>query len=282
MSAEFNKTPEAANERIMIYHSPFEYSYLWLPLIGFTIGFFASVLGSGGGFFFLPALILLYDVPTQEAVATSLAATLPICLVGSVGHYRARQIHIRTGLVFALAGIAGALAGAGLSGQISSQQLKTGFGIYSAFLGLQMFISNWRRNLARKRGSDEKVMSEAQKLRRGSYYGFLAGMVTGTFGTSGAAPVLAGLLSMQIPIKIVAGTSLLVITVTTISALGAHFMIGTINLTLVWFLTSGAVLGAVTGPVFLSRIRTERAEGPVRYWYALVMLILGSILMFNN
>src|SRR5690554_78788 len=266
----------------MIYHSSFEYSYLWLPLIGFTIGFFASVLGSGGGFFFLPALILLYNVPAQEAVATSLAATLPICIVGSVGHFRANHIHLKTGVIFAVAGILGAIAGAGLSGQITSTQLKTGFGIYSAFLGLQMIISNWRQNLARKRGVAVKTLTGAQRVRRGSYYGFLAGMVTGTFGTSGAAPVLAGLLSMNIPIKIVAGTSLLIITVTTVSALVAHFMIGTIDLTLVYFLTSGAVIGAVSGPKFLSRIRTERAEGSVRYWYALVMLALGILLITNN
>lgn len=266
----------------MIYHSSFENSYLWLPLIGFTIGFLASVLGSGGGFFFLPALILFYSVPAQEAVATSLAATLPICVIGSVGHYRAKHVHTKIGLLFAVAGILGAIAGAGLSSQITSGQLKTGFGIYSAFLAIQMIITNWRSNKAKRRGDKVKAMTEGKKIRRGSYYGFLAGMVTGTFGTSGAAPVLAGLFSMQIPLKIVAGTSLLVITVTTISALGAHFMIGTIDLTLVYFLTSGAVIGAFSGPRFLSRIRTDRAEGSIRYWYALVMLILGVLLIVNN
>jgi len=69
----------------MIFHSSFQYCYLWLPLVGFIIGFFASMAGGGGGFFFLPVLILLFKVPAQIAVATSLAATLPICIVGSWG-----------------------------------------------------------------------------------------------------------------------------------------------------------------------------------------------------
>jgi len=66
----------------MIYHSSFEYYYLWLPLIGFMIGFIGSLIGGGGGFFFIPVLTLIFHVPAQIAVATSLAATLPIGIVG--------------------------------------------------------------------------------------------------------------------------------------------------------------------------------------------------------
>ncbi len=266
----------------MIFHSSFEYSYLWLPLIGFTIGFFASVIGSGGGFFFLPALILLYKVPAQVAVATSLAATLPICIVGSIGHYRNSHIHVKLGLIFAVAGLIGAVAGAGLSSQITSSQLKIGFGIYSAIIAGQIVFNDWRAKKNSKKNIGEKEISRREKLGKGSYYGFWAGVVTGTFGTSGAAPVLAGLLSMRIPLKIVAGTSLMIITVTTFSALGAHFLVGEIDLTLVYFLTAGAVIGAVSGPKFLAGIKTDRAEGSVRGWYALGLFIFGVLLITSN
>ena len=93
----------------MIFHSSFEYYYLWLPLIGFMIGFIGSLLGGGGGFFFIPVLTLIFNVPAQIAVATSLAATLPIGIIGSFGHYRNDNINIRLGLAFALAGILGAI-----------------------------------------------------------------------------------------------------------------------------------------------------------------------------
>ncbi len=266
----------------MIFHSSFELSYLWLPLIGFSIGFFASVIGSGGGFVFLPSLILIYNVPAQTAVATSLAATLPICIVGSIGHYRNRHIHIRLGLIFGLAGIFGSIAGAGLSNMVTPGQLKFGFGIYSGLIALQIIISDWKRKRARKNGIEVPEISDGKKLRKGSSYGFMAGMVTGTFGTSGAAPVLAGLLSMKIPLKVVAGTSLMIITVTTFTALGAHFLIGRIDLTLVWFLSSGAVIGAFTGPRFLAGIKTDRAESPARRWYAMGLLIFGILLIATN
>lgn len=266
----------------MIFHSTFEYSYLWLPVIGFTIGFFASVIGSGGGFFFLPSLILIYNVPAQTAVATSLAATLPICIVGSIGHYRNSHIHLRLGFTFALAGIFGAVAGAGLSNLVTPGQLKVGFGIYSGLIAFQIIISDWKRKKALQSGLKLPEMSVRRKFRKGSSYGFMAGLVTGTFGTSGAAPVLAGLMSMKIPLKVVAGTSLMIITVTTFSALGAHFLIGRIDLTLVWFLTSGAVIGAFTGPRFLAGIKTDKAESPARRWYALGLLIFGILLIATN
>lgn len=266
----------------MIFHSSFEYSYLWLPLIGFTIGFFASVIGSGGGFFFLPSLILIYNVPAQTAVATSLAATLPICIVGSIGHYRKSHVQMKLGLIFAIAGIFGSVAGAGISNMVTSVQLKIGFGIFSGLIALQIIISEWRMKKALKSGLKREDMRGRRKFRRGSFYGFMAGMVTGTFGTSGAAPVMAGLLSMKIPLKVVAGTSLMIITVTTFTALSVHFLIGRIDLTLVWFLTSGAVIGAFTGPRFLAGIKTDMAETPARRWYALGLLIFGILLITTN
>jgi uncharacterized protein len=266
----------------MIFHSSFEYIYLLLPLIGFTVGFFASVLGSGGGFFFLPVLILIFNVPAHIAVATSLAASLPICIVGSLGHYRKRNIHMQLGLIFAVAGIIGAVAGAGISSLVTSRQLKVGFGIYSIMIAFQLLYNTRREKIARSKGLQLMPPVGDARLRNGSLYGFAAGIVTGTFGTSGAAPVLAGLFSMRIPLKVVAGTSLMIITVTTISALGAHFLVGTIDLTLVYFLTSGAVIGSAAGPEMLAEIKTDRAELPVRNWYAFGLAAFGLLMILSN
>jgi uncharacterized membrane protein YfcA len=203
-------------------------------------------------------------------------------VVGSVGHYRNSHIHLKLGLIFAAAGIFGAIAGAGLSSLVTSSQLKMGFGIYSAVIAMQIIISDWKMRRAKARKEKIKKFSGTKKLGKGSYYGFLAGLVTGTFGTSGAAPVLAGLLSMRIPLKVVAGTSLMIITITTISALGAHFILGKIDLTLVYFLTAGAVIGAVSGPRFLAGIKTDRAESSVRIWYAMGLFVFGVLLITIN
>src|SRR5512139_2114447 len=185
----------------MIFHSSFEYYYLWLPLIGFMIGFIGSLLGGGGGFFFIPVLTLIFNVPPQIAVATSLAATLPIGIVGSLGHYRNDNINIRLGSALAAAGILGALSGASLTSLMTTGQLKISFGIYSILMALLMIISNWKTKQAEANGIAIPDRSSFQKLVRGSFFGFLSGIITGTFGTSGTAPVQAGMFAMRMPIK---------------------------------------------------------------------------------
>ncbi len=265
----------------MVFHSAFENSYLWLPLVGFVIGFLGSVIGGGGGFFFLPLLILVFHVPAQIAVSTSLAATLPVCIVGALSHYRNGNIDLRMGSVFAIAGIMGALIGAGLTGMLTTGQLKVSFGIYSILLAGHMMLSNRKKIRAEANGEVIPEITPFQKRTRGSVYGLLAGVITGTFGTSGTAPVLAGLFAIRLPIKLIAGTSLIIVFVNTASALGAHFMVGRIDLTLVYFLTAGTIIGAFSGPRLISGVKIERSENSVRFWFALIMMALGILMIIT-
>jgi uncharacterized membrane protein YfcA len=148
----------------MIFHSSFEYIYLWLPLIGFIIGLWGSMMGGGGGFFFIPILTVLFNVPAQISVATSLAATLPICVVGTFGHYRKGNIDVRMGLTFAFTGILGALVGAKLTSLMTAGQLKVSFGIYSILIALLMIISNWKEKRAEANGISMPDRSRLQKI----------------------------------------------------------------------------------------------------------------------
>ena len=263
----------------MIYYSSFENNFLWLPVIGFVIGLFGSMIGGGGGFIFIPLLTLLFNVPAQVAVPTSLAATLPICIVGSVGHYQAGNINMRIGMLFVSAGILGAFIGAGFTSIMTTSQLKIGFGIYAILIALQMIYNNIKKSRSEAKGLEQPDKSRTYKFSRSIIFGFLAGIISGTFGTSGTAPVLAGLFALQLPLKIVIGTSLVIISMNTVFALGAHFLLGKIDLTLVYFLSAGAILGAFAGPKIISSIKIDRAENSIRYWYALGMIIFGILMI---
>lgn len=265
----------------MIFHSAFENSYLWLPLAGFLVGLIGTMIGGGGGFFFIPVLTLLFNVPAQIALTTSLAATLPICIIGSIGHHRNGNIDIRMGAVFAVAGISGALAGAGLTSLVSPKHLKISWGIYAILMALNLIISNYRKKRDEANGVVNHNGSGFKKITTGAFFGFLAGVITATFGTSGATPVQAGLFTMHMPVKVVIGTTLMVVMVNTASALGAHFLVGDMDLTMVYFLTAGTVLGALLGPRILDGIKLDRVDGPVRQWYALGMIVFGILMIFS-
>lgn len=266
----------------MTFHSLFELNYLWLPLIGFIVGFCGAVIGGGGGFFFLPVLILLFDVPAQVAVPTSLAATIPVCIAGSVAHHRKNNLHLPTGIIFAVAGVFGAMSGAGITSLITETQLQISFGVYSILMALQMLFGLWKENRAKTKGERLKPLKKSTLYLRGSLYGFLGGIITGTFGTSGIAPVMAGMFSLRMPLKLVIGTSLIVVCANTLSALGAHFMVGEIDLTLVYFLTVGTIIGALTGPVVLAGVKLDNAESPVRKWFALAMIAFGVVMIVTK
>lgn len=265
----------------MIFHSPIETMYYLLPLVGLIIGLFGTMLGGGGGFFFLPILTLLLNVQAQTAVITSLVATLPICIVGSFGHYRKRNINFRIAAMFALAGIVGAFIGAGITSRISANQLKISFGIYSVLIALNIAYSAWQKKRMDANGAEQQNNSGLVKIAKGSFFGFFAGTITGTFGTSGTAPVLAGLFTMRIPLKLVIGTSLLVVLANTIFAVGAHLLVGKIDLTLIYFLTAGSIIGALLGPKLLSKVKTDNSENKFRYLYAIIMVALGILMIMG-
>jgi hypothetical protein len=265
----------------MMFFSAFQQTYLWLPLIGFVVGMLATMIGTGGGFFFPLILILFFNTPGHIAVGTSLAATLPLCIVGTVGYYRSGNIHIRIALIFGIAGIFGALAGAAFTQLMNTNHLKMAFGVYSILMAGLIFWNSRKKKHASPNEEQNPDGMVQKKKYKGTFYGFMGGIISGTFGTSGAAPVLAGLMALHTPIRLVAGTSLFVVLINTFSALAGHVFIGEIDLTLVVFLTSGTILGAFLGPRLLSHVKLEKRETPIRKIFAFVMLIFGIILILT-
>ena len=262
----------------MIFYSSIETIYFLLPLIGFLVGLFGTMLGGGGGFFFLPIRTLIIGVPAQTAVLTSLVATLPICLVGTMRHYRQGNVNSMIGFAFSLTGIIGALIGVTLVGSVSSEQLKLSFGVYSILIAINMVVSTVRNK--KEKCSSNKKHSMLGRIK-GPFFGFFAGLITGSFGTSGTAPILAGLFTMNIPLKMVIGTSLMVVLINTLFAIGAHSFVGTVDLTLVAFLTIGSIAGALIGPSLLAKTKTNNAERKIKYIYAFVIVGIGVAMLLG-
>ncbi|MFW5760331.1 MAG: sulfite exporter TauE/SafE family protein [Cyclobacteriaceae bacterium] len=260
----------------MVFFSTIEPVFYLLPIVGFTVGVFGTILGGGGGFFFLPVLTLGLKVPAQTAVITTLVATLPICIVGSLGHLRKGNVNARIGMLLSLFGVIGAFVGAWVTGVISTAQLKAGFGIYTILIALNIVISTWREA---GKTHLKKEKHKPLRMTKSGFLAFTAGIITGTFGTSGTAPILASLFNMRIPVKVVIGTSLLVVLTNTLFAISAHFLVSSIDLTLVGFLTIGSVTGAVIGPKLLAKSTIEKSGDSVKYIYAFVMAIIGILMI---
>ncbi|MCB1507852.1 MAG: sulfite exporter TauE/SafE family protein [Hyphomicrobiaceae bacterium] len=94
-------------------------------LIGASIGFLGSVLGIGGGFILVPALIYLLRVPTNIVIGTSLLQILVTMAVATLLHAVTNQsVDIILGLILMVGGVIGAQFGASFGQKMRGEQLR--------------------------------------------------------------------------------------------------------------------------------------------------------------
>ncbi|MCA9055138.1 MAG: sulfite exporter TauE/SafE family protein, partial [Planctomycetaceae bacterium] len=110
-------------------------------MYGVIVGFSLGLTGGGGSIFAVPLLVYGLGVPARDAVTISLAAVGLTALFGAVQRWRAGQVEVRTGLMFAVAGMFGAPIGAWLSGLLSDVILLTLFAVLMLFVAVRM----WRK-----------------------------------------------------------------------------------------------------------------------------------------
>ncbi|MGE0494590.1 MAG: sulfite exporter TauE/SafE family protein [Vulcanimicrobiota bacterium] len=113
-----------------------------LALQAFGVGLFTGLVGVGGGFLIVPALVLLVGLEMSAAVPTSLAIIAANSAVGLLGY--SRTTHFDWGLVagFLTAALAGMYAGTKLARRVDQEQLKQGFGVMLVVVALVILARN--------------------------------------------------------------------------------------------------------------------------------------------
>jgi uncharacterized protein len=106
-------------------------------IVGFAAGILSALFGVGGGLIYVPTLIFL-DKDAHVAVATSLAAMVPVILVGSWRQTRYGNVEWRDAIVIGLASVATAKLGEVVATSLSSKALERAFALVLVFVALQM------------------------------------------------------------------------------------------------------------------------------------------------
>lgn len=229
-----------------------------LPVFGFLIGLFVAIMGGGGGVFYVPVLTLLFGVPTQLAVATSLAAILPTTIIGAISHSRLGNVNVRIGVIFGVSGIIGALIGVHIANMLPSVLLKKIFGVFLFIMAIPMILNALRRR--EKSPSGVSVVLTGPKKFVSSLFGLLSGAMAGLFGVSGTPPIIAGLYMLGLPALAVVGTSMFVLIFNAVSGLAGYIMLGQFDLLLIILLGGGGAFGAFIGPKLAKRINENTVE----------------------
>src|SRR5690606_41944360 len=93
--------------------------------IGCFIGFLASIMGVGGGFIMVPALIYLLRVPTNVVIGTSLFQIIFVAAYTTLVHATANQtVDIVLAVLLMLGGVVGAQYGAKVGQKLRGEQLR--------------------------------------------------------------------------------------------------------------------------------------------------------------
>ena len=109
---------------------------------GAGVGLLTGVLGVGGGFLVVPALVMLVGLPIQVAVGTSLVVITMNSVAGFVGHARGGSFDPIMVLVCVAAGRAGTFAGVKLSTRLSSSKLQKAFAGFVIVLSFFLLYDN--------------------------------------------------------------------------------------------------------------------------------------------
>ena len=116
------------------------YNYPLIIIEGVVVGFLTGIVGAGGGFLIIPALVLLAKLPMKKAVATSLMIIAIKSLIGFIGDVQNIELDWPFLLSFTSVSIIGIFVGIYLNKFIDGQKLKKAFGWFVLVMGLYIVL----------------------------------------------------------------------------------------------------------------------------------------------
>ncbi|WP_375242684.1 sulfite exporter TauE/SafE family protein [Lacinutrix sp.] len=117
-----------------------QYNYPLIIVEGFVVGILTGIVGAGGGFLIIPALVLLAKLPMKKAVATSLLIIAIKSLIGFIGDVENLEIDWLFLLSFTAISVIGIFIGIYLTNFIDGKKLKKGFGWFVLIMGIYIII----------------------------------------------------------------------------------------------------------------------------------------------
>jgi uncharacterized protein len=122
-----------------LYRPPVcKYCWLWLMTEGIGVGGLTGLVGVGGGFAIVPALVLLGKIPMRQAIGTSLVIIASNSVAGLLGYLGRVDLDWPLTVSFTFAAGIGTIFGAYLGQFVSARQLQKGFGYF--LLAIATFV----------------------------------------------------------------------------------------------------------------------------------------------
>ncbi len=243
-------------------------------LCALAIGVTMGLLGAGGSILTVPLLTLVAGLSPRSAIATSLFAVMVTAAVSAAVHARAGRVRWRVGLVFGLAGMAGAYGGASLSVYLSERALMICFGVVMTMAAVAM--------LRGRRGGDgtaRDVTPSGRALVLIAVEGVVIGGLTGLIGAGGGFIIVPTLVLLtRLPMHAAVGTSLMVISMNAGSGLMRHLGHVSIDWPVAAAITAALVAGSLLGVRLSSEVQPER----LRRGFGWFVIAVAAFVLINQ
>ncbi len=242
-----------------------------LVALGLFVGAYGTLVGAGGGPLIVPTLLLVFHLPPQQAVGTSLAVVFLNALSGTVSYARQKRIDYRTGIRFAAATIPGSIIGAYLSTLFTGRLFSIVFGVLLIALAGFIVIRPREAELAVEEEVGaalpawytRRVITDVRGERyeytfnepAGIILSFFIGFLSSIMGIGGGiihVPALVYLFSF--PAHIATATSNFILSISALVGAGSHLALGNVVPGYALPMAVGVVLGAQVGARLSQRL----------------------------
>lgn len=244
-----------------------------LVVVGLGAGTLGAMLGVGGGIIMVPVLTFLGISPTQTA-STSLFAVTSTSVSSTVEFARQKRIDYRLGTMMAAIAVPGAVIGAVLSADFTSESFRLYFGILLVLAGLYML---YRSSIMKAR--DEKApLHGSWRYAAVGGASFIAGVISSLFGVGGGIIfVPAMLVLLGIGMYRAAATSQLILMITSVAGVLTHVVLGHPDYFYAIALSAGAFVGAQIG----ARMSKSTKEAILNKMLSIALMAIGGKMILD-
>lgn len=272
-------------------------------LFGAIVGVSLGLTGGGGAIFAVPMLAYGLGLPAREAVGISLVSVGLTSLVGFLQKWKHGEAEIRTGLIFAFAGMLGAPLGAWVARQIPEPILMLLF----AGLMITIAVVMWRKGRRSFGAAPVCVPVEPKRVAASDYRtdgprcqrdasgtliltsrcarllmltGVFAGVLSGMFGVGGGFIIVPSLIVFSsMSMSRAVGTSLMVIAL--VSASGVVSLISA-GQSFQPEVTALFVVGGLIGLLVGQRISHRLSASTLQKTFSVAILFVAMFVLFKN
>lgn len=248
-------------------------------IAGLLIGLSLGALGGGGSILAVPVLVYALGESAGQATTGSLVVVGVTALTGAVTARRAGNVLLGRGIGFGAVAIAGAALGAKASTHVADSTLLAAFAALMLLVAGVMVTRQVRSVLALRRGgapeptamrNDDPIIAfsptfvcQCPRALKVLVTATGIGLLTGFLGVGGGFLVVPALVvAIGLPIRYAVGTSLVVITMTSVVALVVRVGNGVApDWGLVILLTGAAMAGGHLGARLAVRVDPRKLAG---------------------